>query len=86
MSQHVNRPVRCNGCSQEWTRDPAYEVRCPVCHADPGKPCMRPSEHTAWNIHPQRDQAAMDAGLLQKCPKGKISQQGELSLKGASPS
>lgn len=82
MPQKVNAPVECNLCGQKWPRDPAYEVPCPICRAPAGKPCMRPSEHVAWSIHPERDRAAMDAGLLQKCPKGRSAEQGELSLKG----
>lgn len=80
MAQKVNQPVSCTLCGEEYPRDPAYEVACPVCHAAAGKPCMRPSEHTAWSIHPERDGEALRLGFIKKCPKGKSSQSKELAL------
>lgn len=71
MPQKVNAPAVCHNCGETWTRDPAYEVVCPVCHAGVGSPCMRPSEHTAWSIHPERDGEALRQGKIKPCPKGK---------------
>lgn len=71
MAQFVNRPVSCSNCGEKYKRDPAYEVTCPVCHAAPGRLCMRPSEHAAWEIHPERDGEALRLGFIKKCPKGK---------------
>lgn len=70
MAQKVNAPVSCQLCGEKYTRDPAYEVACPVCRAPAGSPCMRPSEHTAWEIHPERDGEALRQGFIKKCPKG----------------
>ncbi len=60
--------VSCSNCGQEWPRDPAEQVPCPVCRAPVGRKCKRPSEHGTWGgqPHPARDQAAMNAGLLKK--------------------
>lgn len=60
--------VRCCRCGQEWPRDPALEVPCPTCLAAVGHRCRRPSGHPAQGLHKARDQAAMDAALLPKCP------------------
>lgn len=65
----ASETVRCGRCDQEWSRDPALEVECPVCHAQPGQKCRvyRPSEyvHSAkfaglppWG-HNERDILAM---------------------------
>ena len=66
--------VSCSNCGQSWERDPALEVSCPVCHADVGERCKRPSGHTVWGgqPHPERDRLAMQAvpGYGQ-CPLGK---------------
>lgn len=76
MAQFVNRPVSCENCGEKWPRDPAYEVACPVCKAPPGRLCKRPSEHAAWTIHPERDGAALKAGFIKPCPKGKSAKAG----------
>jgi hypothetical protein len=66
--------VSCSACGQEWDRDPALEVTCPTCNARIGTYCseQRPSGYRirfgSTLIHPARDQAAMDFGLLQRCP------------------
>lgn len=54
-------PVICSRCGQEWPRDPALEVACPVCHAPVGAECRRPSGHRVWagDIHPERDRLAL---------------------------
>jgi predicted RNA-binding Zn-ribbon protein involved in translation (DUF1610 family) len=65
--------VQCTACGQEWPRDPALEVKCPKCSAAIGHYCVgkRPSGHRvrfgSVQIHPDRDQLAMDRGFLQKC-------------------
>lgn len=53
------KPVRCDGCGQEWPRDPALEVTCPTCGAGVGHRCKRPSEHAAAKIHAGRDRLAL---------------------------
>lgn len=64
----------CSACGQEWDRDPALQVTCPLCSARIGTYCseQRPSGYRirfgTTLIHPARDQLAMDAGLLQRCP------------------
>lgn len=68
MSMHT-KPVSCNRCGQTWLRDPALEVECPQCRAPIGSPCKRPSGH-GCELHMSRDQAALDAGLFQRCPAG----------------
>ncbi|MBN1661926.1 MAG: hypothetical protein JXA93_26265 [Anaerolineae bacterium] len=62
--------VRCCLCGQEWPRDPALEVPCPTCLAKIGQACRRPSGYTGnfTGVHAARDQAAMQAGLLEPCP------------------
>lgn len=64
--------VHCGRCGQEWPRDPALEVPCPRCRAGVGVRCRRPSGHGGnfTGLHAARDRAAMDAGLLSRCPAG----------------
>lgn len=64
------KPVTCEACGQTWPRHPALEVPCPRCRAAIGSPCKRPSEHTAEHFHRQREQLAVDRGLLELCPEG----------------
>ena len=54
--------VKCSLCGQEWPRDPALEVACPVCRAAAGSPCRRPSGHETYGgqPHPDRDRLAME--------------------------
>lgn len=59
--------ARCNGCGEEWPRDPALEVECPDCKAGIGSPCRRPSGHVC-GIHASRDCLAMEKGVLAPCP------------------
>lgn len=68
-------PVTCRSCGQEWPRDPALEVPCPDCQAPVGKWCKRPSGHGGnfVDLHRSRDQAALDAGVLQRCPAAELS-------------
>lgn len=44
--------VSCNNCGEEWPRDPVLEVECPMCRADVGEKCKRPSEHSGGFVHP----------------------------------
>ena len=64
--------VTCSRCGQEWPRDPALEVSCPVCRAPVGQRCRRPSGHGVFGrgLHVARDEAAMRAGYLAKCEAG----------------
>lgn len=54
--------VHCRNCGQSWPRDPVLEVRCPVCAADVGTKCRRPSEHAGGFVHPhsERDRVAIN--------------------------
>lgn len=65
--------VMCGICGQTWARDPALEVPCPQCHAPVGVKCRRPSGHNC-DIHHARDQAALDAGIIEVC-KPTVSQE-----------
>ena len=61
--------IKCKRCGQEWPEDPALQVPCPTCNAARGKKCTRPSGHPVpGGVHSSRDQAALDAGLIVKCP------------------
>lgn len=64
----AKNPVRCEGCGQEWPRDPALEVACPTCHVRVGAWCKSPSGHKAMHLHRERMQAALDAGFEHPCP------------------
>lgn len=70
--------VHCLRCGQEWPRDPALEVACPLCRAPVGRACRRPSQHEVYGgaVHSARDQAALDAGFVQMCPKGESAAAG----------
>lgn len=63
----------CSRCGETWPRDPALEIPCPRCNATAGSYCShrRPSGHSvrfgAPLVHPERDQAALDAGILKPC-------------------
>ena len=54
--------IKCSACGQQWPRDPALEVACPVCRALVGSPCRRPSGHEVYGgqPHPDRDRLAME--------------------------
>lgn len=61
--------VRCSNCGQEWERDPALEVTCPVCSADIGQKCKRPSGHPA-SLHAERDKKALrEVDGYERCPE-----------------
>ena len=67
----TDTPVRCTNCGQEWPRDPALEVPCPVCRAGIGQICRRPSGHRVFGgaFHPDRDRLAMmEVAGYGKCP------------------
>jgi hypothetical protein len=68
--------TKCNLCGEEWPRDPALEVACPKCRAAVGVGCKdeRPSGHRVnrFDVHPERDQCALDKGLIGLCPKRKF--------------
>lgn len=51
--------ARCLRCGQEWPRDPALEVGCPLCGAAVGVHCTRPSGHKA-RVHAARDRLALE--------------------------
>lgn len=64
----------CRACGEQWERHPVTRVPCPTCRAPAGAWCVRPSGHKAQELHIDREQAALDAGVLQRClaspPKG----------------
>ena len=64
--------LTCNACGREWPRHPALEVECPVCGADVGLGCRRPSGHAGPFIEPhtEREQLAVDRKRLEMCPEG----------------
>jgi hypothetical protein len=62
-------PAHCRRCGQTWPRDPRLEVDCPRCGAAAGTSCRRPSGHAAAEIHVEREQLAVDRGVLSApCP------------------
>jgi len=63
--------VTCANCGQEWPRHPCLDVICPLCQAAVGQRCRRPSGHAGpfVDFHVDREQAALDAGILRKCPR-----------------
>jgi hypothetical protein len=63
----------CSNRGETWPHDPALEVRSPTCHVPAGVKCRRPSGHRG-ELHASHDQAAMDAGFLRPCPKGRSAQ------------
>jgi hypothetical protein len=65
-------PVACRFCGQEWPEHPARAVPCPRCNAEPGRPCKRPSEHELYGgqVHKEREELALERGLMQVCPAG----------------
>lgn len=74
-------PKQCQraGCPKTFERDPALEVSCPNCDAEPGDLCRRPSGHVVWNtewnlpkgIHPTRDIEALRQRAYEDCPLGR---------------
>lgn len=65
-------PVDCFYCGQTWPEHPARGLGCPRCHAAPGSPCRRPSEHELYGgqVHREREQLAVERGFLGMCPEG----------------
>jgi len=69
-------PVECSYCEQSWDRDPALEVECPQCYAEPGSRCRRPSGHPVnigtqlHGIHRDRDKQALEVvETYDPCPE-----------------
>lgn len=64
--------LTCARCDLTFPYDLAKDVPCPTCNAPAGKNCRRPSGHPVWNgagrLCIPRDQAALDAGALVRCP------------------
>jgi hypothetical protein len=62
----------CNTCGEHWETHPFWVVPCSKCFAPAGSPCVRPSEHinVGGYVHVEREQAAVDSGLVKMCPKG----------------
>jgi Zn finger protein HypA/HybF involved in hydrogenase expression len=65
-------PVTCRTCNRTLPGDPTLEVECPVCGAEPGTKCSRPSEHSGNFVHPhaKRDRLALATGVTPPCPEG----------------
>jgi hypothetical protein len=63
----------CLNCGEQWAKHPATQVPCPDCKAPAGSVCRRPSGHEVpgGDVHVSREQAAVDAGLLQICAAAK---------------
>lgn len=70
--------AQCHACGQVWPRHPVLEVACPVCPAKVGVWCQRPSGHRAAQLHTDREQLAVDTGVLPMCPEGPSARQGAL--------
>lgn len=79
---HQDKPrFICWLCGQVWRKHPATVVGCPRCYQPAGSPCLRPSGHEPPGgiPHVEREQRALDEGLLQLCPEGPTAK----GLKGA---
>ncbi len=59
--------LSCNRCGETWERHPALVVGCPTCGVAAGVKCRRPSGHPC-DTHVDREQDALDAGLMTRCP------------------
>ena len=59
----------CSLCGETWDEHPFLQLPCPTCHARAGVWCVRPSGHSGpfIEIHVDREQAVLDAGLIKKC-------------------
>jgi len=70
MAKKKQDVYQCERCGQTWPVHPFSLVPCPICHAKVGQRCLRPSDHSGPFVgyHVAREQAAIDAGILQKCP------------------
>lgn len=70
MSRAESRQFVCGACGRVWEKHPATVVECPRCHQPAGSPCLRPSGHEPPGgiPHVEREQLAVDAGLLDLCP------------------
>lgn len=62
----------CDLCGQVWDVHPFSLAPCSVCGAKRGQRCSRPSGHKGPMVeyHVEREQLALDLGLLDKCPAG----------------
>lgn len=69
----------CSLCGEEWDQHPFLQLPCPTCHARAGAWCVRPSGHSGpfVEIHVAREQAVVDAGLINICPAAKSGQDPE---------
>lgn len=63
---------RCEHCNRLYIRHPSLEVRCPMCDADVGNPCQRPSGHDGpfVDFHADRGRRAVTEGVVFICPDG----------------
>lgn len=83
--------TECMDCGERWETPPTFAVPCPKCGAKAGHPCIvrRPSGHAHnagfGNLHPwghaEREQLALDRGLIRACAKAKAAQE-QLQLTG----
>jgi hypothetical protein len=67
VSAALKDVLTCGRCGMQHDHDLALDVKCPTCGAPPGRLCRRPSGH-GCALHITRDQAALDAGILFRCP------------------
>jgi hypothetical protein len=59
---------QCETCGETWEKHPVLAVPCPTCRVRAGAWCRRPSGHRAMALHVAREQAALDSGILHRCP------------------
>lgn len=56
----------CDRCGETWPEHPVTRVPAPPAAFPSGG--GRPSGHRAMDLHIDREHAALDAGVLRKCP------------------
>ena len=64
--------VTCRNTDLTFDRDPALEVPCPMCSADVGQGCKRPSGWSGPFVKPHRDRdlLMLAKGITPPCPGG----------------
>lgn len=69
----------CQRCGDRWSRHPVLEVACPTCQQPIGSWCQRPSGHRAPELHVDREQLAVDTGVLAICrgPSSETAREGD---------
>jgi hypothetical protein len=70
----VSAPFVCQSCGDSWEKDPQLAIPCPICGANAGAKCLRPSEHRASIPHKARRTQAFE---LAPCSCLRIWEEGQ---------